>query len=425
MPKRSAAVVPEGRREVRRAHRLAGLARKLGPSIILFLSGAGALFLADLVIARTGRAEDIALWATLKSFMMIGSTFALFGINQLIVREPLAWRMLLRVGVANILAVSLVLGVLGDAFDVVANGFVGAIAIAGFSLFNIAFQWLRSNLRVTEAYVVNSSWRVLFLFGVVIFGILSDLAGIDTILISSFAIGAVVVVGILSRKVPQPELVALHDDVRSVKDAYLLGASFFVSALSLAIASYGENLVVQQLGTTADVAQYFRAAVMFLFPGMMLNQYLTAVLGTVLRQQEQRVLGILRRHYWRGVLGFALLWPLLVLGGYVLEVLVYGAAETPAVLAALLALTSCVRLLYVLPGAFVGVIADRNALSRASAVYLAGALSLPVFSVVFHAVGLAIVTSVALASLINWVLRSLVGVRLVAKRIAMDRQRGV
>lgn len=390
--------------------------RKLAPSALIFLSGVGALYVADLTIAASANDEAIALWATLKSFMMIASTFALFGINQLLVREPKAMRLLTRVGGANILGVSLALGVIGAYFDLAPSILVGIVAIAGFSFSNLAFQWLRSNLQVTAAYLANGSWRILFLLGILVFFI-NDNVDIGMILTGSFVISSLIIVGLIAQNPAKKELVSLHDDIRCVKDIYLIGSSYFLAAISLSIATYGENLVVHQIGTTADVAQYFRASVVFLFPGMILNQYLTAVFGLAVRQEESRVLKNLRRYLWKGLAGLLLMWPVLIAGGYVLEMLVYGEISTPIMLAMLLSMASCLRLLYVLPGSFIGVIANRRTLLKASIIYLICAFLLPLLSILFYSLGMATVISVALASLISWTLRCAVGAGLVYQRL--------
>ncbi len=390
---------------------------KFAPSALVFLFGVGALYLADLIIAASGNDESIALWATLKSFMMIASTFALFGINQLLVREPKAMRLLTRVGGANILGASLVLGIIGSYLDLAPSIPVGIVAIAGFSFSNLAFQWLRSNLQVTAAYLANGSWRVLFLLGILVFFI-SDNVDIDMILTGSFIISSLITVWLIIRNPAKTPLVSLHDDIRSVKDIYLIGSSYFLATISLSIATYGENLVVHQIGTAADVAQYFRASVVFLFPGMILNQYLATVIGLAVREEESRVLNNLRRHFRKGLTGLLLLWPILLAGGYMLEMLVYGEASTPLLLAILLVVASCVRLIYILPSSFIGVVASRHILLNTSIIYLICAILLPLLSILFHSLGMTTIISVALASLISWTLRCAVGARLVYQRLA-------
>ncbi|CAE6483313.1 membrane hypothetical protein [Nitrosomonas nitrosa] len=397
--------------------KLTSILKKFAPSALVFLFGVGALYLADLIIAASGDNESIALWATLKSFMMIASTFALFGINQLLVREPKAMRLLTQVGGTNILAVSLVLGIIGAYFDLVPSILVGIVAIAGFSFSNLAFQWLRSNLQITAAYLANGSWRVLFLLGILVFFI-SGNADIGMILTGSFVISSLIIVGLITQNPAKKELISLHDDIRSVKDIYLIGSSYFLAAISLSIATYGENLVVHQIGTTADVAQYFRASVVFLFPGMILNQYLATVIGLAVREEESRVLDHLRHHFWKGVAGLLLLWPILLAVGYMLEMLVYGETSTPLLLATLLVVASCVRLAYILPSSFIGVVASRRILFNTSIIYLICAFSLPLLSLLFHSLGIATVISVALASLISWTLRCAVGAGLVYRRLA-------
>lgn len=398
--------------------KIALVVRKHASSAIVFFFGVGALYLADLTIAASGDVESIALWATLKSFMMIASTFALFGINQLLVREPKAMNFLVRVGGVNILIASLVLGTMGAYFNMAPSIIAGVIVVAGFSFSSMAFQWLRSNLQVTSAFIANGSWRALFLLGIIIFFVNGHVE-IDIILIGSFVFAGFIIIGLITRNYPKEKLVSLHDDIHGVKDIYLIGGSYFLATISLSIASYGENLVVHQLGTTEDVAQYFRASVVFLFPGLMLNQYLVTVVGLAVRQKESRVLDVLRIHFWKGLGGLLFMWPILIGGGYILERLVYGETSTPVALASLMALAGCVRFLYIIPSSFVGTVASRRALFNTSAIYLVCSLLLPILSVAFHAIGMAVVFSVALASLISWTLRCAVGAGLVYRRLAI------
>src|SRR5690606_30141048 len=130
------------------------------------------------------------------------STFALFGINQLLVREPKAMHLLTRIGIVNILCVSLILGIAGAYFNLIPSILVGIIAIAGFSFSNLAFQWLRSNLQVTTAYLANGSWRVLFLLGILFF-FLDDKVDIGTILIGSFIVSSFIIAWLIIQNHPK------------------------------------------------------------------------------------------------------------------------------------------------------------------------------------------------------------------------------
>jgi O-antigen/teichoic acid export membrane protein len=402
---------------VRVLRAVGSLARRLGPSAALFLSGVGALYIADLIISRHDDPNLVASWMSLKAFMMIASTAAVFGMDQLIVREPGAARLLVRAVVVNVVLVAVVAALLGLYLGLVPSWYVGAAVVAGFALSNVSFHFLRSNLRLAEAYVAHGTWRVLFLAGVVLFlgSVVSD-AGL--ILVGAFILGGGVIAAVLLRPAKAAKLTSPHDDIKTVWDAYKIGGTYFLAAISLAIASYGENLVIRQIGTAEEAARYFQALVLFLLPGVMANQYLSAIIGPYIREQEARVLGLLRRYaVLAGLSILILLWPMLVVGGYVLEWLVHGQIRTPLVLAALLSLTSCIRLVYILPSSFVGMLADRKELLRASLAFLGCALLLPVLSVLFHAAGVTAMIAVAVASLVNWTLRCLVGAGLVLRRL--------
>ena len=393
------------------------LLRRVLPSMLTFMAGVGAMFIADILISRLPDASRVAEWAALKSFMMVAGVGALFGMEQLLVREPKAVGLILRVSFFHVMIVALIAGLAGAALGLVATPWLGAAVVVGFAASSLSFQWLRSSLRVTASYVANSTWRILFLIGVITL-VLTGHAPVGHVLVGAFLIGFCVIAALIIRRPAQRELHSPHDDLRRIFDVYAVGGLYFVSALSLAIAAYGENLVVNQLGTDEDLANYFRAAVVFLFPGVMLNQYLGAMIGPAIRQNEGKALGLLRRHGLKLILLVAVLVPGLVVGGYLLEAMFYPqiSANTPLILAVMLSLTACIRLVYVLPSAFIGTMATRKELVGTTFAYLGCSLLLPILAFVFTENGMVVTLAVALANLINWSLRCLVGAGLVRRR---------
>lgn len=401
--------------------RLQRFIRRILPSLLTFVSGVGALFIADILISRTGSTDTIAAWATLRSFMMVGGICAMFGMGQVLVREPAAAKLITKLFLINAAIVGLLGGIIGTYYGFVDRVWVGVIVIFGVAISNMAFQWLRSNLALTKSYIANGCWRILFMLAVLLFFTQSDM-DISLLLIGAFVISTIVIAYLLYATPVLPDLKSLHSDVKKPRDAYIIGATYFLSGLSLAIASYGENLVVHQIGEPQDVALYFRATIVFLFPGIVLNQYLAAIAGPMVRQNEVRVITYLRKY--RGWIGGALLllWPLLILTGFILEFLIYSENTTPLALILLLTFTSCTRITYVVPSSFVGVIANKKQLQTTTALYLVCALLFPVLAVIFVKSGLSVILAVALANLVNWALRSLIGMNIVIYRMKLHHQ---
>lgn len=204
----------------------------------------------------------------------------------------------------------------------------------------------------------------------------------------------------------------------------MVGGSLLLMQLSQAVSAYGENLIVYQLGSAADVEMYYKGLVVYLFPSVIFNQYLVAVLGPLVRDNEEKVNGLIRRYAWiAGIALVAVAWPTLIFGGLILERLFFEGSSTPLVLAALFALTGCVRLYYVLPSSYVGILAKRRQLFFASIGYMASALMLPLLSLGIFTLGFDVVVAVALASLFNWAFRSLIGTNTIwvrMRRQSMD-----
>lgn len=180
--------------------------------------------------------------------------------------------------------------------------------------------------------------------------------------------------------------------------------------MSLSIASHGEHLVVAMFGQNEDVAVYFQAVVFFLMPGVMFNQYTATVFGPYLRQNKNIVIDKIVCLYKYGLLSILVVFIVLLLIGYLLEVLVIGSVSTSIPMAVVLVLTSCVRLIYILPSSFVGILGSRDELRFATIAYLMCSLLLPLLSWLFLSSGVGIMISVATANLINWSLRSCVGI---------------
>jgi len=154
------------------------------PSLLTFAFGVGALFIADILISRYGATDTIAAWATLRSFMMVGGVCAMFGMGQLLVREPTAVRLITKLFVMHAAIIALIGGVIGVYFGFVDRLWVGVVVIFGVAISNTAFQWLRSNLALTKSYIANGAWRVIFMLLVIFFFIGG---GVDIILLLAVA----------------------------------------------------------------------------------------------------------------------------------------------------------------------------------------------------------------------------------------------
>lgn len=398
--------------------RYISLATKALPSLVTFFIGVGAMYIANVLITRHADQALTADWATLMSFMMVGGALALFGFDQQLIREPQAANLIARTAVFNVSAVAIIAGFIGYHLGYTPSFFIGAFVIAGFAISALCFQWWRTNLHMTAAYLANGTWRLAFLIGVATLFI-TDIAPLSHILIGSFCMGFTMLVALFLYLKPKADLTAIHSDITHVKDVYIIGSSYFMAALSLAIASYGESLVVRSLGSKADVALYFKSLVLFLFPGVMFNQYVAAVVGPALRQNEQRAVTYLRKFKILIASALLLIWPGLVGAGYVLGQIIYGEPFTPLPLAALLSFTACIRLIYILPSNFVGITANKTQLRYISAAYLGFALLFPVIAWIFTQSGVAVIFAVAFANLINWSLRTAAGLTVVRQRFSL------
>jgi len=388
------------------------------PSALIFSSGVGALYIADLLIVRFANSDIVSSWATLKSFVMIASVFAMFGLPQVLVREPHAAGIIFRTSSILMVLVSLTASYIAYELGLIASFLIGAASVLLFSITNLLFQWFRANLHFSMAYIVNSGWRIFFLI-IVLYFVSMNKFDLGYGLIAAFIINIFGFSILLLRKHKTREIRSIHHDVENSSAAIKVGTSYFLATLSLSIASYGEHIVVYHIGHSEDVALYFRAAVLFLFPGIALNQFLAAILGPTIRQNETVVINTLTRYFLFGLVAIFFLWPVLLFIGCILQYSLFPNSEIHFSLGLIFSLTSCVRLFYVIPSSFVSMAADQRQLRNISYQYLGCALMLPALSVLFNGIGISVVLSVAMANLANWIFRCVIGVKLVKMRVAL------
>ena len=391
----------------------------LGPAF-LFILGTASTYAADFLITSSAEPNVIAQWGRLKSFMFLATPFAVFGMDQLLVREPQAVTIILRAVAASSIIAATGLSILGYAAGWTGSFTIGFVPVLGLTTAGLAFHWLRSNRRLGAGYAAFSGWRVIFAALVLAFST-NGLVDVSHLLVVAFGLSLPFTVAMIKKKTNTAPMQGIHHDIKTGYDAFRIGSSYFFSSISLAIASYGEILVVSTLGTTQDVALYFSTTVLFLYPGTMLNQFLAANLGPYIRDHPKISFLRLKKWHLRGLSSVFLIWPVLIAIGYGLSAILHDRFQPNWELACILSATGCVRLLYIAPTSFIAVLAKASQLSKLSVWYLGTAILMPLIAIALHLAGITIVASVALANLTSWTLRLAGGAVILAQLTKAER----
>lgn len=390
--------------------RILRLIRFLAPSAATFLTGTGAFFLVDVWIGRMETPDNIADWALFKSLVFPLSTLVLLGIDQAVVREPSKFPLYARKAVLAMTVLAGVAALLSWAAGAYHNAlyiFAGTLLLSVSTLY---FGIFRANLLFNLAHVARDGWKPLLLLMIVVAHFHADFDA-PLLLIAACGLTTIICVWAWSRR-SVTDIVERHDDISDFRSALSVSWPFCLAAFSLAIASYGEVLLLKIFSAEAEISGYFRAIVLFSYPAMILNTYLVTFLGSFIRQRA----GDSARYFAK--LGIYLV-PLMVLvpggailAGYSLQRIVFPGHETPLFLAALLSGTAGVRFGYTIITSFVGALGSKREIRVVSLLYFLLALLTPAICLPIYLVSENILFAVAATAMLHWLLRGLIGLRL-------------
>ena len=239
-------------------------------ALLIYLLGTSALIALDIAVSKFLSAAGIETWATIRSLIGLSGFVCLIGLDQMIVRSRQSSFLICRLVAVQVPLLSIIVGTLIWWLEFMSNWSYSILLVAGSSATMFFQQYFRSNHLRVRAQVAEQGWKVVTLCivsGSVIWNIqiMIDLAFITAI------IGMIAVSSLSLLQSPPNKLFAQSPE--PVSSLYAYGFRFMLSSILLALALYGEQLVVSGLGTSEESATYFTHAVFFLFPISIANGY--------------------------------------------------------------------------------------------------------------------------------------------------------
>lgn len=385
-------------------------ARILAPSALTFIAGSGALILADIVLARAASPEIVHDWVVFRSLIFPLSTIALLGFDQVIVREPSKAALFLKpaiplvVGIAAALAAgSYLSGYYGNIYYI----FLATLGVAGSSML---FGYFRARLLFNSAQVARDSWKAIFLLLLVP---LHFALGVkpEVIVLGSMAITFMTLAVPMLKDHDSP-MREVHDEVFNLRSALSVSWPFGLASLSLSLAAYGELILMRIFGTEQGLTEYFKAVVLFTYPIVVLNTYLSTFLGSAIRQDPARYSRMALHHKWSAVILLVLACPLAMMLGVGGSYVLFPGYRPDYLVAATLSLTAGMRLGYTFLSSFIGTLATKTELKLNSILYFSFACLTPLICYGLLQLLSSVALAVSLTALIHWLLRSSIGWRL-------------
>jgi len=270
------------------------------------------------------------------------------------------------------------------------------------------------------AQLCQQSWKVIFLAGFALYAVERKYLSFEMDILICAAISLVSLAGLstFGRRNERLRIWKQDPDTRveSVAEAY--GIAFRLMAISsfTALSLYTEQIAVNALGSHFEAALYFTHTTYFLFTSSILNGYLAFMGAPWARENHDAYVAIMKKKGWR-----SLLLAIFYVGSVQAVAIVAWQVLDPAVghvnltLLLIFSITAVIRTVYTYPSAYFSAFGNNR---HYNWIVTWQALSLVVgilfFFLLRWGAGISLIYAIAVASLSNWLLRTVMGLRYVA-----------
>lgn len=235
-------------------------------SLIIYLMGTIFLLCSDFYVSKFFSESDVSTWALLKSILFVCGGICVFGFDQIMMRKPEIVNIVFKKYIFQVVAVSILMAMLVDFFfHNSINVYTVSLIIGLFAINQFWAATFRGDLRLVEAQVFTNGWKVF-----VLIYLLMGIKSVDLVYV--FSLLTVLIINtyfILTIKSKY-----LGKEYIDEKGLYKLGFFFLLNNLSVTIATYGEQILINLFGDSTvsyDVFTYVLAfnSLMLLFSGFL------------------------------------------------------------------------------------------------------------------------------------------------------------
>lgn len=383
-----------------------------------------ASFLAvDAVVSKFFSVSQVALWAYIKSTLLLASTICIFGLDQVIVRRPEGLRTIARYLGVRILITSTILAVGLFYFKPDTTLFFWVVCVSLTALLSVFYAIYRGAYHMVIAQFSLNGWKTLVFVFCLILAIYRPNYGVDAATAISLSLAAIYVC-CYAYFAKEWRAYYLEQEQRTplpTRDNLLTEAKhFFLLSLSLNLSINFEQLALNILGFDNASATLLAHFSIFIPGVVFLNGFLGFYLGPFLKRRESKIARpfFIRINSYFLICG-AFFCALSFFGGHFAFTRFYGDKyQLDHYLAFALVSLGYLRFLYTIPSSFIGVLGSTVYLKRYSSLNMAFfAVSILLFAGLIYN-QFDPTKSVILASLTNWLLRVVYGYRLAYADIA-------
>lgn len=374
-------------------------------TVVIYLSGMLSFFLVDFIIARYETTEAIANWASIKSVVMIGGTLVLFGMDQVMVRLPHQASSILKRSYLQIIIAVLIYGLIISSIGLLSEGLWLLFAVFLLALSILFFGFYRSRFLLLPAQIVTNGWKPFFLLVLTLSFTFEIPRNYSIIFIVALSI-SLLVAQLLNKKNNELSTIEKHE-LETIKGQYSLGVRFFISLMSLNLSLYLEQILLNT-GSHIEASTIYFSHFAIILPLMMVfNGYIGFILGPYIRKDIAKFDLFLEKYWWVFSLVALCLGALsFLLSMYFYSFLLNDKDEFIISLGLIVTSIGILRIIYILPSSYLGVVASKQVLDRFIIMNMIGIGVLVGGFYFFYYLTSNALYSIAYASLLNWVIRS-------------------
>lgn len=248
-------------------------------SFIFYGFGLMGMLLSDLYVSSNFSIQATAEWAFFKSTILIVSTICLVGYDQLFVRDQTLINRYFKFFLKNsffIISIVLLIVFFFKGYS------YGKIILLGCAIFLMAIQNYmsaasRANYRLWKAQFSANFWKSLLFITIILIPEIDTIHYYVIVLLFTVCVG--LILGGFKKVSDQYASKEYLDD----KTANLMGISFLLHNLSLVLAIYGEQFLINLFGAEVSSSHLFRYVAVFTPIALSLNGFLGFYLGPKIR----------------------------------------------------------------------------------------------------------------------------------------------
>ncbi len=336
---------------------------------------------------------------------MIGGTLVLFGMDQVMVRLPYQAVSILKRSYLQIMIAVILYGLAINRAGLLSEGLWLLFAVFLLALSTLYFGFCRSRFLLLPAQVVTNGWKPVFLLVLILLLTFEVPRNYSIIFIVSIII-SLLLANLLYKEKNNLVTMEKHG-FETVKGQYSLGARFFISLMSLNLSLYLEQILLNAGSHTEASTTYFSHFAIILPLMIVFNGYVGFILGPYIRRDVAKFDLFLGKYWWVFSVAALCLGTLsFLLSMYSYSFLLNGKKEFIYSLGLIITAIGILRIIYILPSSYLGVVASKQALNRFIIMNIIGIVILVGGFYFFYYLSGNALYSIAYASLLNWIIRS-------------------